>query len=104
MPLEMLPSDLSQIPGEFAVISYVFQSILLGLFLISVITTCIYLHKIITVLKWHKSEPEVYRKQALPAVTRYKIRNSILGISLTSCLCVFFTHAGRVCAGWYLPS
>lgn len=104
MPLELLPPDLNNTPGEFAIISYVFQSILLTLFLLSCITTGIYLIKIWTVLKWHRADPSVYRKEALPAVRRYKIWNSILGLSLTSCLSVFLTHAGRVCAGWYLPS
>lgn len=54
-------------------------------------------------LKWHKSDAEVYKREALPAVRRYKIWNSILGLSLTSCVLVFLTHGGRVCAGWYLP-
>jgi len=40
----------------------------------------------------------------MPYVRRYKIWNSILGLSLTACTLVFLTHAGRVCAGWYLPA
>ncbi len=103
MPLHLLPPDLNTVPGEFAVISYIFQSILLTLFLISLITSYVYLLKIWTVLKWHKSDAEVYKREALPAVRRYKIWNSILGLSLTSCVLVFLTHGGRVCAGWYLP-
>ena len=104
LPMELLPPDLSNLPGEFAVVSYVFQSIFLALFLISMITTIAYVQKIVQVFKWHKSDPETYRREATPYVERYKVWNSILGISLSSCALLFTTHAGRVCAGWYLPS
>jgi hypothetical protein len=40
--MELLPPDLSNLPGEFAVVSYVFQSIFLALFLISIITAIAY--------------------------------------------------------------
>jgi hypothetical protein len=43
MPIELLPNNLNQLPGEFAVMSYIFQSILLTLFLISVITSIAYI-------------------------------------------------------------
>lgn len=104
MPRELLPDDLNVLPGEFAVMSYIFQSILLTLFLISNIAAYVYIKKIFIVFKWHKSSPEVYRREAMPAVRSSKIWNSLLGLSLSSCALVFMTHAGRVCAGWYLPS
>ena len=31
---------------------------------------------------------------------KYKIWNSIFGLSHLACCTVFMTHAGRVCAGW----
>lgn len=104
LPTEILPTNLNSLPGDFAIMSYVFQSILLTLFLISLISSITYIQKILIVLKWHKSDPEIYRREAMPFVRRSKIWNSILGLSLTACSFVFMTHAGRVCAGWYLPS
>jgi hypothetical protein len=68
MPRELLPDDLNVLPGEFAVMSYIFQSILLTLFLISNISAYVYIKKILIVLKWHKSSPEVYKREAMPAV------------------------------------
>ena len=84
--------------------SRIFNYILLILFLISVVTSVAYVHKIVKVVKWHKSDPETYRKEAMPAVRLSKIWNTVLGTCLAACAFVFFTHGGRVCAGWYLPS
>jgi len=72
--------------------------------MISVITTIMYLKKIYVVLKWHKSDPETYRREAMPSVLHSKIWNSIQGVALFSSCLVFITNGGRVCAGWYLPS
>ena len=84
--------------------SKIFNYILLVLFLISIITSVAYVTKIVKVVRWHKSDPETYRKEAMPAVRVSKIWNTVLGVSLAACAFVFLTHAGRVCAGWYLPS
>ena len=54
--------------------------------------------------QWHKSTELEYRREATPFVRKYKVWNSILGLSLSACALVFMTHSGRVCAGWYLPS
>lgn len=42
IPLELLPLDLSILPGDFVVVSFLFQSILLFLFLVSIITSVAY--------------------------------------------------------------
>jgi len=82
----------------------VFECILFSLLVISTATTIIYIHKVITVVAYHKSSSEVYMAKAMPAVRRAKIWNSIVGMSHLACACVFLTHAGRVCSGWYIPS
>lgn len=84
--------------------SRIFNYMLLILFLISVVNSAAYVHRIVKVVKWHKSDPETYRKEAMPAVRISKIWNTVLGICLIACALIFFTHGGRVCAGWYLPS
>lgn len=71
MPLELLPNDLNTLPGDFAVMSYIFESMLFVLFLISMLTTITYIKKIIKVFKWHRSEAEVYKREVLPSVRTY---------------------------------
>ena len=59
-----------------------------------------YVNKVVHVIKWHRSSEEDYIKNALPAVRKYKIWNTIFGICHLTCFTIFVTHAGRVCSGW----
>lgn len=80
--------------------SLMFQYIIMMLFIISVCTSLMYINKVVQVVKYHRARPEEYIEKALPAVRKYKIWNSIFGLSHLACATVFMTHAGRVCAGW----
>ena len=92
------------LPGNFAAMHHVFTSILMTLFVISTVTTVVYIHKVFTVIAYHRSDKATYLINAMPAVRRAKIWNSILGTAHLACVGVFFTHAGRVCSGWYIIS
>jgi hypothetical protein len=70
------------------------------LFITSVCTSFMYINKVVQVVKFHRASPEEYIEKAIPAVRKYKIWNSIFGLSHLACSTVFMTHAGRVCAGW----
>uniref|UniRef100_A0A7S3I6C4 Uncharacterized protein n=1 Tax=Favella ehrenbergii TaxID=182087 RepID=A0A7S3I6C4_9SPIT len=70
------------------------------LFITSVCTSIMYILKVIKVVRYHRSSAEVYEEKALPAVRKYKIWNSIFGLSHLACCTIFMTHAGRVCSGW----
>jgi hypothetical protein len=59
-----------------------------------------YINKVVHVIKYHRSSSELYEEMALPAVRKYKIWNSIFGLSHLACCTIFMTHAGRVCSGW----
>ena len=63
-----------------------------------------YARKVFYVMRYHKTDPETYRKRAYPAVLHSKIWNLIQGITHFMACTVFITQGGRVCAGWYLPS
>ena len=70
------------------------------LFLTSVVTSIMYVLKVIKVVKYHRAPPSEYIIHALPAVRKYKIWNTLFGLSHLACFSIFLTHAGRVCSGW----
>ena len=80
--------------------SQVFQTIIMMLFITSVCTSIMYINKVVRVIMHHRASREEYMEKALPAVRKYKIWNSIFGLSHLACCTVFMTHAGRVCSGW----
>lgn len=80
--------------------SRVFDTIIWMLFITSVCTSIMYVNKVVHVIKFHRSSREEYLEKAMPAVKKYKIWNSIFGLSHLACCTVFLTHAGRVCSGW----
>lgn len=96
----MLPENLNKLPGGFANMSRVFQTIIMMLFITSICTSIMYINKVVNVVKYHRSSREIYEAMALPAVRKYKIWNSIFGLSHLACCTIFMTHAGRVCSGW----
>ena len=100
IPLSVLPEDLSDLPGGFANMSRVFDTVLFMLFITSCATTVMYLLKVYRVIKYHRASPQEYEEIALPAVRKYKIWNSIFGLSHLACCTIFMTHAGRGCSGW----
>ena len=100
LPKSILPSDLNNLPGGFYNVSLVFETILLFLFITSCATSVMYINKVVNVIKWHRSSREEYIENAIPAVRKYKIWNTIFGIFHLCCFTVFVTHAGRVCSGW----
>ena len=85
-------------------ITYIFSAMMVTLFMISVITTVMYVRKIYFVLKYNKCDPEIYRAKAYPVVLNSKIWNFLLGVAHFMTCLVFLTNGGRVCSGWYLPS
>lgn len=72
------------------------------LFVISTITSLMYILKLISVFKYHEQSSDEYREHALPAVRQFQIWNSIFAVALVSCGWILLTKPGRVCAGWYL--
>ena len=82
--------------------SRVFETILTMLFITSVCTSIMYINKVVQVVKYHRAPVEVYEQMALPSVRKYKIWNSIFGLSHLACCTIFMTHAGRVCSGWMI--
>ena len=100
IPEDLLPPNLNTLPGGFANMSRVFETIIMMLFITSVCTSIMYVNKVVHVIKYHRSSQAEYMEKALPAVNKYKIWNSIFGLSHLACFTVFMTHAGRVCAGW----
>ena len=100
LPVDMLPDNLNNLPGGFFYVSRVFETILLFLFITSCATSVMYINKVVHVIKWHRSSSEDYIKNAMPAVRKYKIWNTIFGIFHFCCFTIFATHAGRVCSGW----
>jgi len=80
--------------------SYIFETIIMMLFITSVVTSLMYILKVVKVVKYHRSSPKEYEAFALPAVRKYKIWNTIFGLSHLACCTIFMTHAGRVCSGW----
>ena len=100
LPWALIPEDDHYLPGGFANMSTVFDTIIMMLFITSVCTSIMYINKVVQVIKFHRSSKEAYEKMALPAVRKYKIWNSIFGLSHLACCTIFMTHAGRVCSGW----
>ena len=100
VPRSMLPENLDFLPGEFADMSRIVQTIIMMLFITSVCTSIMYINKIFWVCKYQKASKEEYMANAYPAVKKYLIWNSIFGLSHLACFTVFLTHAGRVCSGW----
>ena len=70
------------------------------LFITSVCTSVMYINKVVNVIRYHRSTRKEYMDKALPAVRKYKIWNTLFGLSHLACCTIFMTHAGRVCAGW----
>ena len=60
LPLTMLPANLDTLPGGFANMSRVFQTIIMMLFITSVCTTIMYINKVVNVIKFHRASREVY--------------------------------------------
>ena len=104
IPLTILPENLNDLPGGFANMSRVFDTILYMLFITSCATTVMYILKVYRCVKYHRASPQEYEEIALPAVRKYKIWNSIFGLSHLACCTIFMTHAGRVCSGWSVSS
>ena len=100
IPRELLPPDLSMLPGGFAKMSDVFQAILLMLFICSICTSTVYVIKVIVVCRNQGVTEQEYAEHVYPYVRRYKIWNTIFGLSHLACCTIFMTHAGRVCSGW----
>ena len=59
-----------------------------------------YIIKVITVCRNQHATEDEYQDTVAPSVRRFKIWNSIFGLSHLACCTVFMTHAGRVCSGW----
>ena len=100
IPLKYLPEDLDSLPGGFANMSWVFETILMMLFITSCSTSIMYITKVIVVCRHNNISEEEYALKVAPSVKRYKIWNSVFGLSHLACCTVFLTHAGRVCSGF----
>lgn len=100
IPIKYLPADLDTLPGGFANMSWVFETILTMLFITSTITSIMYITKVIVVCRHNGISEEEYQVKVSPTVKRYKIWNSVFGLSHLACCTVFLTHAGRVCSGF----
>ena len=100
IPIKYLPEDLDKLPGGFANMSWVFETILWMLFICSCTTSIMYITKVIVVCRHNNISEEEYALKVSPTVKRYKIWNSVFGLSHLSCCTVFMTHAGRVCSGF----
>ena len=70
------------------------------LFITSICTSIMYILKVYKVVKYHRESAKTYEEMAIPAVRKYKIWNTIFGLSHLACCTIFMTHAGRVCSGW----
>jgi hypothetical protein len=57
---ENLPSDLTQLPGEFSVMNYTFKSLISMLFITSLITSIMYFNKLFAVYKYYKRSKHEY--------------------------------------------
>lgn len=51
---DQLPENLSRLPGGFANMSYIFETIIMMLFITSVCTSIMYVIKVIKVIKYHR--------------------------------------------------
>ena len=100
LPRHLHPNDLNDLPGGFANMSWIFEAVLMMLFICSFITSCMYIWKVITVCCNQDIDEDNYEKNVMPAVRRFKIWNTVFGISHSACLFLLFTHGSRVCAGW----
>ena len=77
-----------------------FKTILVMLFIVSLCTSIMYVYKVVTVCRNQGITEDEYAEKVQPVVRRYKIWNSIFGLSHLACCTIFMTHAGRVCSGW----
>ena len=100
IPREYLPANLDDIPGGFANMSYIFETVLTLLFITSSITSILYIVKLVYVCRNQHATDEEYNERVAPKVRHYKIWNAIFGLSHLACCTIFMTHAGRVCSGW----
>ena len=100
IPVKYLPENLDKLPGGFSNMSWVFETILMMLFICSTCTSIMYITKVIIVCRHNNISEEEYAKKVAPSVKRYKIWNSVFGLSHLACCTVFLTHAGRVCSGF----
>ena len=100
IPLKFLPEDLDKLPGGFANMTWVFNTILTMLFICSCATSLMYIIKVIIVCRNNNITEDEYAVKVSPHVRRYKIWNAVFGLSHLVCCTVFLTHAGRVCAGF----
>ena len=100
IPAQYLPKDLDKIPGGFANMSRIFETVLMLLFITSTCTSIFYIIKVVTVCRNQNATEDEYAENVAPMVRRYKIWNTIFGLSHLACCTIFMTHAGRVCSGW----
>ena len=100
IPLNWLPDDMDKLPGGFYNMSRVLETILFMLFICSCTTSTMYITKVFCVCRHNNVTEEEYAEKVAPHVKRYKIWNSVFGLSHLACCTVFLTHAGRVCSGF----
>ena len=96
--------EVTKIDFSYTNMSNTIQTKLSLLFVISTITTLVYIMKINTVLANHMKDSATYEHEAIPAVRRAQIMHVVNGFASAACLTIFFSNAGRVCAGWHLAS
>ena len=84
------------------VMSEVVQTIILLIFIISIITSFMYINKVYHVIQHHKSDYDTYMKNAMPHIRMFKIWNSVFCMIHLACAGVLLTTEGQVCFGWYI--
>ena len=84
--------------------SKIFTTVLYMLFITSICTSIMYVLKVYFVIKYHQASVAEYEEKAIPRVRKFKIWNTIFGLSHLACCTIFMTHAGRVCSGWTVSS
>ena len=100
--MEFLPEELEFLPGGITVMSRVVDTIILLIFIISIIASVMYVNKVIHVIRHHRSDYFTYMTQAMPHIRMWKIWNSIFCLVHLACLGVLCTTEGQVCSGWYI--
>ena len=55
LSVDMLPVDLNTLPGSFANMSRVFETVIMMLFITSVCTSIMYINKVVRVIKFHRA-------------------------------------------------
>ena len=102
VPREILPEDLNELPGYFYNMGWIYETVLMMLFICSSTTSLMYIIKVIMVCRNQNASEEEYAENVTPHVRRYKIWNTIFGLSHMICFFMLFTHGGRVCSGWMI--